>query len=720
MYKYLILLFAFSLFAEIDLSVLEDGDNCKVQIINKTNQELPVNGYRLIAPDTSWDSISSNFELYISYYQDSLISKYFAGEYYFHQVNFKFPYQTIMAPGDTIEITYHYSNSFTPLYPFGKGGMLDGELSPVILKSLINHYKEILFERDVSQELSAVIGNINYYKTDLRYHDICGNDIGGLFDDFKNKTQILLPVSDSTCRVSMTDVTFSPYNADVMYLMTLAMGQEYFGLDMQYMIAMGMKETFAAVGPTDFYLENMSTGVHGPFQVESSTANSRMIAYKDLFYKTKSLINGYYNAVNSGNLVSNYFSGNSYPLSSPEIISAYIFSMVSNLYINEIFSNCTEFNWQNLIENTADSLLQVNAILACYNLGIFGGGYPIATKVRDDFNWCLNTSTASDAFPVGNANYRTDIVTAIKHLEKISGSTVNDTTLEIYDNDITLKNLEEFLFGKDGTAGIPAATGGLCQHLEFNNQDVWSAVTEAFNFLKGKAPSVLGKEVISYRYDFLTMLRIIDDHLDLDFKFYGDADALQFTEKYSTNFESKDLKPPLILYDGHTYYDSRYSYAYCRLFDNNALYALQYADNSNWLNIHNSDNPIYELSSEIYIQQDFDDFVSSENPAWFFVSDTSGNCTISKTEFSNTENIETYLQSNMKQPVIIINNDIIKLENLDGKITAKVFNLKGSMLGELNVSNNFKLNTKDFATGTYLLKLKSKSLNKAFKFNIIK
>ncbi len=722
----LLVLFSVTLFAEINLEIVEEIRSCKVLIINNSTQELPLNGYRLISSDTSWDSITSDLELYVTYYYDETLSSQFSGDHYFHQVNFKYPYNAIIAPGDTIEIVYHYSSNYTAPYAFGEGGMLDGEHSPVILKRLINHYKESLFKRTIVRGVEDIVNDSNYYNSYFRYYDKCGDNTGGLFDDFKNITQIMLPISDSTCKISMSDVTFDPTNGGLMYWMTLAMGQEYFNLDMQYMIAMGMKETFAAVGPDNYYNDGL-TGVYGPFQVEGPTAHSRMIAYKDLFPYSQNLMNGYYKASRfiseNGDIMYDYFAGNNVELSSPEIVSAYIFSMINNLYIDEILRNCTEFNWNYLHENSLDTLLRINTILASYNLGIFGGAALGAKNFINKYDWYLNTANASDSLPMGNGNYRADIIRGVKHLEKLSLQSTTDLTVGIYDQKIKLEDLQVFLFGEGGSANSQASTGGMCKHFQFDHNELWNDVVEVFDFLKGKAPSTSGEDAISYRFDFLTVLRVMAKHIKIEAKFYGDADALEFTEKFSTNYESKDLIPPTILYDGHTYYNSRYCYVYCRLFDNEALYSLQYSDTANWLNIHNSDNPIWSLDNNIFIDQEFDEIISPSNPAWFFATDTSGNCTISKTEFSNTSNKSKSNFNNLGMNVFRLNGYIkINLAKPSNNLKIKIHDLKGRVIKNLDVKDciDIRISTKGLSKGLYLFKLESDNSSKTFKINLNK
>ncbi len=100
-----------SVSAKVSIEIIEDIDKFKINLINKGAVDIPIAGYRVHAPDTSWDSISSDLDISVSNYKagDDL---YMMGIYSssIHQLNFKNSTESVMSPGDTITVIYYDSN----------------------------------------------------------------------------------------------------------------------------------------------------------------------------------------------------------------------------------------------------------------------------------------------------------------------------------------------------------------------------------------------------------------------------------------------------------------------------------------------------------------------------------------------------------------------------------------------------------------------------------
>lgn len=140
MYKSLIylVLFSFIVTAKINIEIVESEDKFSVYLINSGSGDVPIAGYRLLANDTTWDSITSEKEFAVINYDEdyALNSMGIWGD--IHQLNFTNPQEAVLGAGDTFAVSYFDSelNNIPEIFNTGFGE--DVYLSSVILRGYKN------------------------------------------------------------------------------------------------------------------------------------------------------------------------------------------------------------------------------------------------------------------------------------------------------------------------------------------------------------------------------------------------------------------------------------------------------------------------------------------------------------------------------------------------------------------------------------------------------
>lgn len=120
---------------KVVVDIVDEGNKFNVLLINNGSTEMPIAGYRIIAEDTTWDSISSDLELsQFNYDSDYALQQMGIYSQSIHQINFKEPSQAVLASDDTISVTYFYSSLENLPEIFNEPYGMDIELSSVILR----------------------------------------------------------------------------------------------------------------------------------------------------------------------------------------------------------------------------------------------------------------------------------------------------------------------------------------------------------------------------------------------------------------------------------------------------------------------------------------------------------------------------------------------------------------------------------------------------------
>lgn len=169
---------------KIVVDIVDDGNKFYVRLINNGMVEIPLAGYRIIAADTTWDSISCELEIGIANYEsDYFLKKMGIYSPNIHQVNFIKPNEAILSPDDTLIITYFDSNIESIPEIFSEPYMNALELSSVILRgySDINHTKLTDYNSsDINPPLVEFYFPVHYNRNAMLYG--YANDTSGIRD----------------------------------------------------------------------------------------------------------------------------------------------------------------------------------------------------------------------------------------------------------------------------------------------------------------------------------------------------------------------------------------------------------------------------------------------------------------------------------------------------------------------------------------------------------
>lgn len=344
-----------------------------------------------------------------------------------------------------------------------------------------------------------------------------GNNSGGILDNWGSETQLQIAIPDASFNVNMVSVNFSNVDANY-YWMGLAAAQEILGYDMQLIAAMAAKESFAGTKPQAYV--NGGGGTYGPFQLEGPTGLDRALCYPELYPYYESQLSSAIDAVSSGINASSFldhYTGTG-ALDVPTIISSIVMH-AQVLSVNyRICEHATKIYWLEALNASVDYRLGATVILAMYNLGAWGQMAIIESNLSVD-KWSSTAANpnSSDLFPVGNNGYRTQIYEIVSELESASKQSLIDQSVEIMDFSITQNDLKSLFFGDGGSSSLQGS-GGLLQHWHLTGssvarKDIEDKLDLLFSSLKGKSPSTIGTDAVSFRYDLLFIMRSVKSYL---------------------------------------------------------------------------------------------------------------------------------------------------------------------------------------------------------------
>lgn len=360
-----------------------------------------------------------------------------------------------------------------------------------------------------------------------------GDTYGGFVSTFAGQTQIQAVIPPNTFTVSNTTVRWNPYAYGPQYMMGLAGAQEIINVDMQFLAAVAAKETFMGLvlDATGNRLLDLppQVGVHGAWQVESPTFATWIKAYPQFFPK-------YGPCISRNRDVTTAFPACAPSMhepaefylrptpttqmgpNSPQLINGAVVSALGFYVLYDAMRYSTDLCFIDIIQKAVDPRVALAVLLPGYNLGRNSGfEAPLKTHAAT----IRTNPNASTLFPEGNNGYRPNVFNVLDQFVNASKNCA--ASRRVYDTTISLAEVQRFIFGGSTTPGTPAVQGdgGLLLHYDLTvpqRQSLWDSVTCAFDKLKGKAPSMATPAraaFISYRYDFLTLLRVVKSHLPI-------------------------------------------------------------------------------------------------------------------------------------------------------------------------------------------------------------
>ena len=279
--------------------------------------------------------------------------------------------------------------------------------------------------------------------------------------------------------------------------MGLATGTELFGLNPNFMIGLSIKENFTCgLAPIESgYNENIVTvdgkqwswpiqkkHPDGPFQQEKGNFNEVKKQYPD--YLPLTAEHEDYVTLKTGDIDDQSY------------VHAAITSYISLTMTREFLYAIPNNNFDEFIKAAKDPWAEFVLVDNAYNRGVYGLlQRNLFTTHREQ---AINTNDINAEFQLsGFANHIENISNVIKEMDK--------ETSNIYDAKITWSEMENYFdeFRKFYGNGTPSDS-------EWN--DMKSDVKRAFDVLSDHC----GDGTISYRYDFLTLLRVAEQYLPED------------------------------------------------------------------------------------------------------------------------------------------------------------------------------------------------------------
>ena len=327
------------------------------------------------------------------------------------------------------------------------------------------------------------------------------------------------------------------------YYMALAMGQELFNADAQFMFAVGAIESRS--GTTLSHMispSNPTNGSYSSWQFEGISMLDRTLNYPQFFPKyetqlaaapsTGHLYTGNFEREFFGHYVGGYYNGQT----SPYTINGLLMSALFHYANYDILAHSTDICWKYALENAADPYMGLSAMLAAYNVGLWGQIGSIRNIMNtQNVDNLINDPNARDLFhPGATGNYCHNVLNVAQALIDASRDFTlgNGENSEVIDFEITLEQLRAMFFGTGGTA-FQQGDGGVLLHfydpsadrdVSVVRQRIWDNLTQAFNILKNKAPTS-SENTISFRYDFLSAIRAVKADLPFNRRFNISGDA---------------------------------------------------------------------------------------------------------------------------------------------------------------------------------------------------
>jgi len=360
---------------------------------------------------------------------------------------------------------------------------------------------------------------------------------GGFKDSWGSETQLQVAIPKANVTVNGTSLNFSTSSA-LYYWMGLATMHELCGVDMQIGIATGTKESFA--GTTINYMGGYVGGEYGPFQIEATTALDRAIGFPAFYPTHREKLNSaqeiFYTGIDPMVFAQYYL--NKGEISKPSAVnSALMYAQIFSI-TDKALENSTKLFWGETLKSPKDTYFGVSVILGMYNLGMWGT-IGTAANILSASNWQATASDpmARNLFPVGNNNYRNEILSVAAQLETASKQSLTDNSVAIMDFSISKQELHDLFFGEKGTVAVQGA-GGILQHWHLDGTDpvrqkIADQINLCFETMKGRAPSTTGTDAISFRYDLLFILRSVKEYLPFNPPVPTKGDAGYLIKQYS-------------------------------------------------------------------------------------------------------------------------------------------------------------------------------------------
>ncbi len=693
-------------------------------------------------------SSNDNKSLNIKWINSSINSYYLGGcRFYTNSYTFQFTdaywnYNTI-DKADQKEHTLLYANLTNPFIEvppqngsFSAASNIDWSgkqieipsKSTILLKTGSSGFIEQPKDEDpiTIDQIDSLLATPNFYNSNYRYIDTLGArggiNSGGIMDTWLGETQVITHFSDSSWTLHGSEKAsfdLSKTNGDPLYWMTVIMGQEYFQVDMQWMLGKGAQETGAGAAT---YNGTNKEGAFGPWEIETGTGKSRESAYPYLFQK---------------GTISDFWDETYAQIDEALVVNGYIYSIVAVRYLYDLLMYAEDACWLEILTNSASRYYPLSILLGGYNNGI--GDMQV---VLNPF-WHVNTYETYYLDPDGHniveaamkKGYVPGIIEGVKNLENGSKAASADLNLPLINMDLSLTDIKRFFYGEGGTANSQGI-GGLLTHFDVNRNEFNDLIESAFDKLKGKAPSTQGEDMISLRYDFLTILRVVKSY----FKFNWSRPTTSEWSTFVTNFSKTggcsglsidnvypytDISKPILSTDGSNYTIQ------IEAKDDIAIKKVEWTIDSNWVNWEKTeflsgDDSLKNFQFKVTKSFAENSGANTSLPitVWISTTDNSYNSTVDtfSIDFNPVSTQHSKEMENQSQNILINKNAIQIPSNLfknNQKVRLSIYNSQGKKVYyKIISSGNQKVNLNELriSSGIYYMKMSSNIDTKSVRF----
>lgn len=536
--------------AEVVPSILYEGKG--VEINNFTNTKWIMGGVRFRNNGFKWTRIDGDDNLYTINNNDN-------NEVELYRKTTSVSSYTTIKP----EEAWFFNHSGTT-----ESGteVIPGSIELLLKTGIADMTDQIIGEAPITlSDISNIITKPNFYDENYRSVDSLGIRGGahaaGIHDTWKGETQIQLGIPTDSITINAEKVIID--SALNHFWMALAIAQEFFNADAQYFAAVAMRESNLGISAQTFEPDTES-GVFTHWDLEPPTGLDRAFLYPQLFPKYEAALTKANNitlsGINSQEFMTYYTLGNldKTPENSALVLNGLLLSYVVNLVNHKIYSYASDICWKEALETAIDPYIGPTMLLPAYHNGMGGAIYSISTPLSQaNLDATCNNPYTINLFPDHNTNYSRQVLSIIKKLEEASKelqTTPSTTSATFVDPHLTKNEVLNMFFGDNGTVSNQG-NGGLLLHFydpsvaDYTSirQKIWDTLSSAFNALQGKSPNSEA-ERISFRYDFLTLLRTVKEFFPLEHHFIICGDTEMHVSRYSeiggcNSFENDTLYP---------------------------------------------------------------------------------------------------------------------------------------------------------------------------------
>ncbi len=712
--------------------------------VNTTDLKWEVYGWRFYS-DLAWTKLTGD--------DGGSFSTTETPDGYLHEATFSRPDLYLLPPrgNDNMGMSYNWEQ-------FNAGGDANPHDVSVFLKFYDKGIMPLPIDSMEAIEPEAVTDYVSsfpeYYNTDYRYLDTLGSRggefSGGFYDTWNGETQVQIALPKDTFELSKTQLWIAPETAGgPNYWMALAMLQEYFNGDMQFQMTIGFKETMAglaAVTPANPYLDgnkkNNNDGAFGPFEVESFTYTTGCQYYPQFFPKyTKDLSNAAsefnfgvdtkevraFTSEYCGAMEGTY-------LHEPYIIGCMLGSHHTFRRIYDLLSNARMTCFKEFLVDGADRNFIRATLGVLYNRGITAPGnntFGDTTVIEDiigvdTYKNYINDPEANEYIAMGNSEYRHHLLENFDRLEEYNILMNNDLTVPIYDEWITIEDVKNFFFGAGGSAASQG-DGGLGAHFVIEDRaKLWADLQSGFATLAEHWEE--SPNVISYRYDWLTLLRVAKNHFPVVYKprpSFGEAanwmDKRDVAEgELGCDGTPVDKTFPHVTLMGTEFNGSKFV-AQFAITDNQGVNELRYTTDTKWNSWENGFKAGGDDKNGIWkLEIDAAD-ISEGDTVWVGGVDSSGNAEVKPiiaTTMGSVGNSVVTKSPNIGMKITLAQNKIALSGITDGNVSINFYTLSGRLVSQLSGVSNFgvaNFEIPQMARGAYLMKIESKDQARSLK-----